>query len=118
MDRRVRYDWPGNVCELMNAVERAVVLARTEYLDEADFPMLREQQPEAATLPAEALTPVLEGNLPLEEVENATFLKTLEAASGNKSEAARQLGITRKFCLYLMFVATSRGLIQNVGRKG
>jgi two-component system response regulator HydG len=36
------------------------------------------------------------GNAPLEEVEKATILKTMEAAGGNKSEAARRLGITRK----------------------
>jgi len=36
------------------------------------------------------------GNTSLEEVEKATVLKTLEATGGNKSEAARRLGITRR----------------------
>jgi two-component system response regulator HydG len=36
------------------------------------------------------------GNLPLEEVEKRTILEALDAAGGNKSEAARRLGITRK----------------------
>ena len=35
-------------------------------------------------------------DLPLEEVEKATILKTLESSGGNKSEAARRLGITRR----------------------
>jgi two-component system response regulator HydG len=38
----------------------------------------------------------LPGNVPLEEVEKRTILEALEASGGNKSEAARRLGITRK----------------------
>jgi two-component system response regulator HydG len=37
-----------------------------------------------------------DGTTPLEEVEKATILRTMEATGGNKSEAARRLGITRK----------------------
>jgi len=94
MDAIVRYDWPGNVRELMNAIERGVVLCRDEYISEADLPLsLREFQeaPDAA----EAPVPELAG-MPLEEVEKATIIKTLEASGGNKSEAARRLGITRR----------------------
>ena len=93
MDRLLRYDWPGNVRELMNAVERGVVLSRTEFLDEEQLPLISETTPlkkEAA--PVE----IVPGHLPLEEVEKATILNTLEAVRGNKSEAARRLGITRK----------------------
>jgi two-component system response regulator HydG len=43
-----------------------------------------------------ALDDVMPGTLPLEEVEKATIVKTLEATGGNKSEAARRLGITRR----------------------
>ncbi|MCG6918110.1 MAG: sigma-54 dependent transcriptional regulator [Deltaproteobacteria bacterium] len=93
MDRLVRYDWPGNVRELMNAVERGVILCRGEYISETDFPFsLRdsggsEQEPAREELLAD---------LPLEEVEKVTILNTLESAGGNKSEAARRLGITRR----------------------
>ena len=38
----------------------------------------------------------IDGDVPLEEIEKTAILKTLEAAGGNKSEAARRLGITRK----------------------
>jgi two-component system response regulator HydG len=91
MDNLIRYHWPGNVRELMNAVERAVVLARSRYLDEVDFPFMRdfskEHYPDAL---------LLQGEIPLAEIEKKAILKTLEAADGNKSEAARRLGITRK----------------------
>jgi two-component system response regulator HydG len=94
MDRMVRYDWPGNVRELINAVERSVILCRGEYVSDTDLPLsLRETPgPKADTLRAE----VVGADLPLEEVEKATILKTLESAGGNKSEAARRLGITRR----------------------
>jgi two-component system response regulator HydG len=89
MNGITRYGWPGNVRELMNAVERAVVLARADYLIEADFPLLPAAEPAP---PAAASA----GNLPLDEIEKATILRTLEAAGGNKSETARRLGITRR----------------------
>ena len=90
MDRLLRYEWPGNVRELMNAVERGVVLARTEYLDTADLPLLAQD----AVSPFSKET--ISGDLPLEEVEKATILNAMEVTGGNKSEAARRLGITRK----------------------
>ncbi|OPX40708.1 MAG: two-component system response regulator [Desulfobacteraceae bacterium 4484_190.3] len=94
MARLVSYDWPGNVRELMNAVERMVVLARGDYVGEPDLPPIILEQAEG---PASGQgTKDLPADLPLEEVEKASILKTLESAGGNKSEAARRLGITRR----------------------
>jgi len=94
MDRLLRYGWPGNVRELMNAVERSVVLSISGYVEADDLPRTLRTGKETAKEPTEA--PVPEGALPLEVVEKATILKTLEAANGNKSETARRLGITRR----------------------
>jgi two-component system response regulator HydG len=91
IDKLVKYSWPGNVRELMNAVERAVVLSREEYLDEDDLALMMADSPKASEQQNS-----VSGNLPLEEVEKRTILETLDLASGNKSEAARRLGITRK----------------------
>jgi len=96
MDNLIRYDWPGNVRELMNAVERGVVLARSPYLDEADFVFLKDPVLSDDEDLAIASNLSVEGDAPLEEIEKTAILKTLEAARGNKSEAARRLGITRK----------------------
>ncbi|PLX43599.1 MAG: two-component system response regulator [Desulfobacteraceae bacterium] len=93
MDQLIRYDWPGNVRELMNAIERAVVLARTDYLDDQDFSILQPLLQQAA--PASSDFDNI-ANIPLEEVEKAAILRMLESVDGNKSEAARRLGITRK----------------------
>jgi two-component system response regulator HydG len=91
MDGIIKYRWPGNVRELMNAVERAVVLARSDYLDEKDLPAIQGELPESVRSQQEETW-----NMPLEEVEKTTILKTLESLKGNKSETARRLGITRR----------------------
>ena len=93
MDHLIRYDWPGNVRELMNTVERGVVLCRGDYLDDQVLPMLPPVNGRAA-LPETA--EIVSGDISLDAVEKAAILKALEAAGGNKSQTARQLGITRK----------------------
>jgi len=94
MARLLSYDWPGNMRELMNAVERMVVLSRADYVDEPDLPPgILDQSGEKAEIPGPQDLPA---DLPLEEVEKASILKTLQSAGGNKSEAARRLGITRR----------------------
>jgi len=87
MDHMLRHDWPGNVRELMNSIERGVVLSRGEYLDTQDLALV--------VRPSAAQIPDIQGQ-PLEEVEKAAILRTLEQANGNKSETARRLGITRR----------------------
>jgi two-component system response regulator HydG len=93
MDLLIRHPWPGNVRELMNTIERAVVLARSDCLDEADFPSLTQGLPEADAALSVGLFPA---DVPLERIEREAIVKTLASAGGNKSEAARRLGITRK----------------------
>ena len=94
MDRLLKYAWPGNVRELMNAVERGVVLSRSEYLDETELPWILSGDGPVEQL--QVAPPVLSGEASLGELEKATILKTLETVEGNKSEAARRLGITRR----------------------
>ena len=93
MERLLKYHWPGNVRELMNAVERGVVLSRSNNLDESEVPLFRQEELPPAT--ALSQTDGV-GELPLESVEKETILKTLDTTKGNKSEAARRLGITRR----------------------
>ena len=85
-----RYHWPGNVRELENAVERGIILMRGEQLTEKSLPltiqkMAEEQHAVASARPAS-----------LSEVEKEMIFQTLDETGGNKSEAARRLGITRK----------------------
>jgi two-component system, NtrC family, response regulator HydG len=92
MEKLLKYAWPGNVRELMNAVERAVVLSRTEYLSVDDLALLLADTAVGETSDQTSLPE----NVPLDEMEKRTILETMHAVSGNKSEAARRLGITRK----------------------
>ncbi|MBU0993784.1 MAG: sigma-54 dependent transcriptional regulator [Proteobacteria bacterium] len=94
MDKLINYDWPGNVRELINAIERGVVLSQSEFLDLNDFTAGNPIPETELVNSSEAL--VIDDNLTLEKAEKTIILKTLESSNGNKSEAARRLGITRK----------------------
>ncbi|NTW78447.1 MAG: two-component system response regulator, partial [Syntrophaceae bacterium] len=92
MEKLLRYAWPGNVRELMNAVERAVVLSRREFLDADELSLLMADDSVDEKINQSGLPE----NVPLEEMEKRTILEAMNATGGNKSEAARRLGITRK----------------------
>jgi two-component system response regulator HydG len=98
MEALVRHDWPGNVRELENAVERGVILAVGEYLTERELPpgvaAALAVRPAHAGPPVSGALPDLAGQ-PLEDIEQRAILATLKETGGNKSEAARLLGITR-----------------------
>jgi two-component system response regulator HydG len=92
MDMLIRHPWPGNVRELMNAIERAVVLAASDCLVEEDFAL-----PAPASVSADSTAgDTFPADVPLEQIEREAIVSTLASAGGNKSEAARRLGITRK----------------------
>jgi len=92
LDLLIRHDWPGNIRELENCLERAVIVARGELLAPADLPPAIQNLPagkEDAEIPFPA-------GISLQEAEKALILKTLEDAGGNRSRAAEILGINRR----------------------
>lgn len=93
LEKIMAYHWPGNIRELMNAVERAVILARADVLDEEEIALIMEDRggKEDITVPDRSLP-----NLSLEDIEKQSILEMLKNCGGNKSETARRLGITRK----------------------
>ena len=93
MDALIRYEWEGNVRELMNSVERAVVLARSDYITLDDFSFIKTGDMD------QIVTSTNLENIKLSQIEEKAIISTLESAQGNKSEAARRLGITRKTLL-------------------
>ena len=84
------YDWPGNIRELKNVLERAVILSGGEPLTVEEFSL----QIDSAPLEGSAGGSRQAGGL--EETEKEMILAALEKAGGNKTEAARLLGITRR----------------------
>ena len=90
MDALVRYDWPGNIRELENSIERAVLLGRAEYLAPTDLPpplRTHEEEPPRISVPT---------GMRLEDVEKELILQTLDETGGNRTQAAQILGISRK----------------------
>ena len=88
----MRYDWPGNVRELENCVERAVALCRLDEITVEDLPQkIQTHGNELAVAigsPRELIT--------LDEMERRYIRHVLELLRGNKTRAARTLGIDRR----------------------
>ncbi|MFL6257663.1 MAG: sigma 54-interacting transcriptional regulator [Pyrinomonadaceae bacterium] len=103
----VNYDWPGNVRELENAVERAVIIASGRQIEADDLPeqialAVREERTrtrgERERAASEGRTVTLEMDVPasLDEIERRAIEATLDYTGGDKTRAARALGIGRK----------------------
>lgn len=91
--RLTDYAWPGNVRELENCIESAVALTTDERIAVQDLPeRLRSYRPKVSSLPANSPQA-----LPtLQEMEERYVLEVLDAVGGNKSAAARVLGVDRR----------------------
>jgi two-component system response regulator HydG len=86
------YHWPGNVRELENCMERAVILCLGEEITPADLP--ERLRPERGDEPVPAMA-----GRSLKEMERELIRATLAETGGNRSEAARVLGISRQTLL-------------------
>jgi len=93
-DWMLSYPWPGNVRELRNAIERAILLCDGGLItqDHLPVPIADFEPPRAPAGAASALPP---GGVDLEDVERDFVTQALGQAKGNKSKAARLLGLTR-----------------------
>ncbi len=93
LDALTSYRWPGNVRELENAITRAFVIAGAAPLDIAHFSPAVIQ---STAVPAPALDDLLVPGFSLDAFENDLIQQALVKAGGNKTAAARMLGITRR----------------------
>jgi DNA-binding NtrC family response regulator len=101
----LRYDFPGNVRELKNLIERACILATGDRIRAEDFVLgTGDAQPDAEPEPARAwlasLPPRVDLRGTLEQIERDLIVRALEAAGGVQAEAARSLGISRSDMAY------------------
>jgi DNA-binding NtrC family response regulator len=94
LERLQAYSWPGNVRELQNVLEFAILRAGGETIDESHLPeeVLRPARARPASPTVTVISPARDRGLPLDRDE---VLAVLEAAGGNRAEAARRLGISR-----------------------
>ncbi len=84
MNKLKKYPWPGNVRELQHSIERALIMADSNTLQESDFLFSRKGGEELAN-----------DTLNLDEVEKAAVAKAIQLHNGNISKAADELGLTR-----------------------
>jgi DNA-binding NtrC family response regulator len=82
----VNYGWPGNIRQLKNVIERTVVLARGRDVTRKD--LAKELRTKPRDLP--------KGGRTLRQIEMQAILDAMERCNGNKSKAARELGMSRK----------------------
>ncbi|HUO33651.1 MAG TPA: sigma-54 dependent transcriptional regulator [Candidatus Acidoferrum sp.] len=90
----VDYHWPGNVRELQNVIERAVTLSTGPSLDAADIRL------DSAPTPSSHGAAVLPPGMTLDQWEEAAIREALRRSNGNKSQAARALGLSRNALRY------------------
>jgi DNA-binding NtrC family response regulator len=92
-ERLLAYSWPGNVRELRNVIERAVALTQHEKLVVDDLPeRVREYRASQVFIGGDDPTELV----PLEQVEQRYIQHVLQAVGGNRTNAARILGLDRK----------------------
>ena len=93
LDLLMNFHWPGNVRELENTIERAVTLSSRSIIDAADIRLDQRS-------PASQISPVLPDGMTLEKWEQEIIREALRRANGNKSQAARALGLSRNALRY------------------
>lgn len=94
LDAMMRYSWPGNIRELENVVERAVILTMDEYVSFSELPESISGE-SASAIPTTSKAGIVPG-MTIRELEKELILVTLEHNDGNRTRSAGFLGITRR----------------------
>ena len=98
----VSHDWPGNVRELRNAIERAMILEESSHISTASLPIAITRPETGMYAPLPGPVEIPSDGLSLEDNERGLLARALEKTSGNQTQAARLLRITRDTLRYKM----------------
>jgi DNA-binding NtrC family response regulator len=96
LDCLLNYSWPGNIRELQNAVERAVVFAKSDEISARDFPETVRSSLGKPSQETSGSHISIRVGMPLKEVEELLIRKTLELSQGDKTLTAKLLGINQR----------------------
>jgi transcriptional regulator with PAS, ATPase and Fis domain len=94
-DLLLKYDYPGNVRELVNILERAVVIARDQYITINDLPFKPDFRPEDSD--KKSFGALRES---MEELEKNLIVESMEKTQDNQTKAAEILGISERMLRY------------------
>jgi len=95
LEAMIRYEWPGNVRELRTAVEHAVVLSKGDMIQLSDLPQ-SVQSRGVIRSETELSQPIIDKGVTLEEAEKQLIIRTLQECRGNRTAAAKKIGISRR----------------------
>src|SRR5579863_948358 len=98
----VYHDWPGNVRELRNAIERAMILEDSGFITASSLPIAISRPDPGAPMAIPANAEIPPDGLSLEDNERGLLVRALEKTSGNQTQAARLLRVTRDTLRYKM----------------
>jgi DNA-binding NtrC family response regulator len=95
LEAMIRYNWPGNVRELRTAVEHAVVLSKSEMIQLTDLPHSVQSR---GVIQSEVQLnhSIMEKGITLEEAEKQLIVRTIKDCRGNRTAAAKKVGISRR----------------------
>ncbi len=96
LEALMNYRWPGNVRELRTAIERAVVLCRNDKIAARDLPPSVRQAAAGGPLTPEPERLLARNQLTVKEAEKQLILRALKETKGNRTLAAKKIGISRR----------------------
>ncbi|MEQ8819338.1 MAG: sigma-54 dependent transcriptional regulator [Sumerlaeia bacterium] len=113
------YRWPGNIRELENAIEHALVLGEPEGITVEDLPLaVQEHRRKSGAAPGtHAPAATAAGAATLESIERKCLLSALERTGGNRTRAAKLLGITRRTLGYRLKKYELEGEVARLARS-